>query len=149
MKETKNFNKKIKLIIQNYINKHKLQYLRYENFQIWDSKIFKKFHQITKMSNSTFENSTFSIENCSIPQYVSSLSEFFQCYGYMMKLNLTRGILELSFVIATIIVNVFVFSMIYFNSVTWTVFDQLMLGHCFIQLATSIVDIPFYHIYVG
>ena len=101
------------------------------------------------MANSTLENNFFNVDNCHIPQYASSLSEFFLCYGNALKTDPIKGYIELLFVIATIVVNMFVYFMIYFRSVNWTVFDQALLGHCFIQLVTSILEIPFYHIYVG
>ena len=90
------------------------------------------------MSNSTFGK--FIIEDCIIPQYVSSLSELIQCYGFMMNLSQTRGIFELLFVIATITFNVFVYFMIYFRSVTWTVFDQAMLDQTQSKLFYSACD---------
>jgi hypothetical protein len=47
--------------------------------------------------------------------------------------------------IGCIVFNALVTYLIYFESINYTIFDQLLLGHILVQLITAIVDIPFYH----
>jgi hypothetical protein len=84
--------------------------------------------------------------SCSEPHYMSSLDEFLHCYALFTSMYPTRAALELLLIVFAIFFNALVIIMIYYNSISWTVFDQVLIGHCLIQEITAVVDIPFFHI---
>jgi hypothetical protein len=84
--------------------------------------------------------------DCDTPHTVLSWNEFFFCYNRSVTRSTVRAVLELLLVVSAILFNLVVIAMIYYNSITWTVFDQILVGHCILQALTAAVDIPFFHI---
>jgi hypothetical protein len=76
---------------------------------------------------------------------MSSASEFFVCYAYFAELNVVKTVLELLLIVAAVGFNVLCTYLILFKSISWSVFDQILIGHCFIQCITALIDVPFFH----
>jgi hypothetical protein len=83
---------------------------------------------------------------CNTPQTFTTWNEFFTCYRYFATQSLVQTVFELILIASAIALNIFVTCIIYFNSISWSVFDQILIGHCFIQGLTALVDVPFFHL---
>ena len=68
------------------------------------------------------------------------------CYTHLVQQKSALASLQIILSVLACTLNCFVIALIYFNSISWTVFDQILIGHCFIQGFTAGIDIPFFHI---
>lgn len=82
---------------------------------------------------------------CLEPHAITSAQEFFDCYAHLFKFNVPLYTFEIFLILSAAACNSFVIISIYFYSVSYTVFDQILIGHCLIQALTATVDIPFFH----
>jgi hypothetical protein len=80
-----------------------------------------------------------------VPHYVTTASEFFECYAYFVRANPSRATLEVILFTLAFILNWSTVALIYHNSISWSVFDTILISHCIVQGVTAGIDIPFYH----
>ena len=90
------------------------------------------FHKDMNSSDYFYGNQS-NVTSCDIPHTVASWYEFWNCYYYFMQLNLYRGIFGLSLSALATFFNAVVIYLILFNSMSWSLFDDILLGHCIIQ----------------
>jgi hypothetical protein len=103
-----------------------------------------KIMNYTKLNSSNF--SIFEYDYCETHQTFSSIEKFLKCYGYFFNRSSSSSILEILLFIGAFTINFLVIILLYARPIKISIFDQILIGYCFVNGLTGIVDIPFYHV---
>jgi hypothetical protein len=111
---------------------------------------FKKNHEKNEMINlfsnesAPFSNLTF--RNCEQLQTFDNITAFFHCYEYFFIKSNYRSIVHWIIILGSIFFNGLVIFLTSNGSNKFSLFDQILFGHCIVDGLTGIVDIPLFHV---
>jgi hypothetical protein len=74
---------------------------------------------------------------CETIQYFDDFNEFLKCYKYFANKSLVSSFLEIVLIIGVIFLNFLVIFIMLSNKERLTVFDQILVGHCFVDGVTG------------
>jgi hypothetical protein len=74
---------------------------------------------------------------CEIVQYFDEFNEFIKCYKYFANKSLISSFLEIVLIIGVVFLNFLVIFIMTSNREKLTVFDQILVGHCFVNGLTG------------
>jgi hypothetical protein len=98
------------------------------------------FYQLNSFyANEFFQlNQSLSNIQCETIQYFDDFNEFIKCYKYFANKSLVSSFLEIVLIIGVVFLNFLVIFIMISNKERLSVFDQILVGHCFVDGVTGI-----------
>ena len=88
----------------------------------------------------------FTVRNCEELQTFENFTDFFHCYEYFFIKSYYKSLAHWVIIAGSIFFNGLVMILTLIGSTKFTVFDQILFGHCIVDGLTGIIDIPLFHV---
>ena len=97
-------------------------------------------------TNETTSPTSTSQYDCETPHLIVDFNEFVHCYQFFFVQSTFNSVCQLVIIVGTIFFNALLIALTLCHKGKRTAFDDILVGHAFVDGLTGIVDIPLFHI---